>query len=68
MKQGSGAVVVGAKVTVTNPKTSLNRAKNTNAAGMYTLPNLLPGLYKRQVPRSCALPPAAPGDTRRFDE
>ena len=32
MKQGSGAVVVGAKVTVTNPKTSLNRAKNTNAA------------------------------------
>src|SRR6266436_3769634 len=41
----SGAVLVGAAVTVTNPQTSFARTENTNGAGIYTFPNLLPGLY-----------------------
>jgi hypothetical protein len=45
----SGAVVVGAAVSVTNPQTGFTRAETTNAAGIYTFPNLLPGLYNVKV-------------------
>jgi hypothetical protein len=45
----SGAVVVGAPVTVTNPQTGFTRAETTNASGIYTFPNLLPGLYNVKV-------------------
>jgi len=41
----SGAVVVNATVTVTNPQTNFTRATATNAAGNYTFPALLPGVY-----------------------
>src|SRR5947209_18233048 len=49
----SGGVVVGAAVTVTNPQTSQTRTDNTNSSGLYTFPNLLPGVYDVKV--------AAPG-------
>src|ERR1700731_4886915 len=41
----SGALVVGAIVTVTNPETNLTRSGTTNSAGNYTFPSLLPGIY-----------------------
>src|ERR1700682_3362799 len=41
----SGALVVGATVTVTNPETNLTRSGITNNAGNYTFPSLLPGTY-----------------------
>ncbi|MBI3694537.1 MAG: TonB-dependent receptor [Acidobacteria bacterium] len=41
----SGAVVSGASVTVTNPQTNFTRQVNTNTAGNYTFPGLLPGVY-----------------------
>jgi hypothetical protein len=45
----SGGVLVGAAVTVTNPQTSFTRTENTNSSGLYTFPNLLPGLYDIKV-------------------
>jgi hypothetical protein len=45
----SGGVVIGAAVTVTNPQTSLARTENTNSSGLYTFPNLLPGVYDVKV-------------------
>ena len=45
----SGGVVIGAAVTVTNPQTSLARTENTNGSGLYTFPNLLPGVYDVKV-------------------
>ncbi len=45
----SGGVVVKAAVTVTNPQTNFTRTENTNAAGVYTFPNLLPGVYSIKV-------------------
>src|ERR1700730_1090736 len=45
----SGGVLVGAAVTVTNPQTSFNRTENTNGAGLYSFPSLLPGLYNVRV-------------------
>lgn len=41
----SGAVIVGAAVTVTNPQTNLTRSATTNSAGNYSFPALLPGVY-----------------------
>ncbi len=41
----TGAVVVGAKVTVTNTQTGVSRALTTDAAGRYNAPNLTPGKY-----------------------
>jgi len=41
----SGAVVVNATVTVTNPQTNFTRTALTNSAGNYTFPALLPGVY-----------------------
>src|SRR5437588_11712973 len=45
----SGGLLVGAAVTVTNPETSLTRTENTNGSGIYSFPNLLPGLYNIRV-------------------
>src|SRR5882724_10482840 len=45
----SGGVLVGAAVTVTNPQTSFTRTENTNSAGIYTFPSLLPGAYNVRV-------------------
>jgi hypothetical protein len=41
----SGAVIIGATVTVTNPQTNFTRTATTNSAGAYTFPALLPGVY-----------------------
>jgi hypothetical protein len=42
----SGAVVPGVKVTVTNTDTGVARALETNAAGNYIAPELIPGTYE----------------------
>ena len=41
----SGAVVTGAKVTITNTATRISRSLTTTAAGDYNAPNLEPGPY-----------------------
>ena len=41
----SGAVLVNATVSVTNPQTNLTRTGSTNNAGAYAFPALLPGVY-----------------------
>lgn len=41
----TGAVVIGATVTVVNPQTNFTRQLQTNSAGNYTFPALLPGVY-----------------------
>ena len=41
----SGAVIAGAKVTVTNAATNVSREVETNASGNYTVPFLNPGIY-----------------------
>lgn len=41
----SGAVVPNAKVTVTNPGTSVTQAVETNESGFYSIPFLVPGKY-----------------------
>jgi len=42
----SGAVVAGARVTVTNASTNLSRQLTTTGAGEYVAPNLEPGPYR----------------------
>jgi hypothetical protein len=41
----SGAVVVNAKVVVTETNTGVSRTSNTNESGNYSFPNLPPGAY-----------------------
>jgi hypothetical protein len=41
----SGAAIGGAKVSIANKATGVNRDVTTDAAGLYSAPNLLPGLY-----------------------
>jgi hypothetical protein len=45
----SGAVVVGAKVTITNVNTTVVNHAETTSAGSYNLPDLLPGTYTVQA-------------------
>jgi hypothetical protein len=45
----SGAVVVNATVSVKNLATGVSTAVKTNAQGLYSLPNLLPGKYQQSV-------------------
>src|SRR2546426_2940306 len=42
----SGAAIAGAKVTITNKATGITRDVTTDAAGFYSVPNLLPGPYE----------------------
>jgi hypothetical protein len=49
IKDTSGAVVVGASVTVTNAGTGIARGTTTNEAGIYTVPLLQPGIYNIRV-------------------
>jgi hypothetical protein len=45
----SGGGVAGAPVTVTNVQKDVARNLNTDAAGEYVAPNLLPGTYAARV-------------------
>ena len=45
----SGAVIPGAKVTVTNVDQGISRVVPTNSAGRYQVPGLLPGNYEVQA-------------------
>jgi len=47
----SGAVVSGAKVTITEMKTGVSRSATTNEDGNYEFPNLPPGQYEVAVER-----------------
>ena len=42
----SGAAIAGAKVSVANKATGVTRDASTDAAGFYSVPNLLPGPYE----------------------
>ena len=52
IRDSSGAVVAGAKVSVLNTETSFVRTLVTNSEGDYTAPSLEPGLYKVSVEAS----------------
>jgi hypothetical protein len=45
VKDPQGAIVVGAKVTVTEIATNVQHATTTNGSGLYAFPDLLPGTY-----------------------
>src|SRR5262249_40160413 len=45
----SGAMVANAPVTVTNSGTNFSRSTVTNAAGVYSFPDLVPGTYQVRV-------------------
>jgi hypothetical protein len=48
----TGAVMVGVKVTLTNPATNATREVQTNDAGLYAFPALPPGIYSLNVQKS----------------
>src|SRR5579862_1211017 len=45
VSDSSGAIISGAKVTITNTATGISRSLTTNGAGDYSAPNLEPGPY-----------------------
>src|SRR5216684_2954596 len=49
VKDPSGAVAPNAAVTATNSKTNVARSTATNAAGIYSFPDLTPGIYDVKV-------------------
>src|SRR5215469_15019883 len=49
VKDSAGAVIVGAKVTLSNTATNAVRETTTTAAGVYSFPSLQPGLYTVRV-------------------
>lgn len=48
----TGAVIVGARVTITNTATGASRVATTNDSGNYSIPNLPPATYKLVVEQS----------------
>src|SRR5712672_3621204 len=49
VKDPSGAVMPNASVTVTNTATNIGRSPVTNTSGVYSFPNLVPGIYQVKV-------------------
>ena len=49
VRDGTGAFIPGATVTITNKETNLTREVTTNAEGGYSVINVLPGPYNVQV-------------------
>src|SRR5260370_29398393 len=49
VSDASGAVVTNAKVSVKNTATDVTRDVTTDSAGVYSAPNLLPGVYEITV-------------------
>ncbi len=41
----TGAVIPGANVTISNMATGVEQTTTTNASGVYTFPNVVPGQY-----------------------
>src|SRR6202040_778664 len=52
VKDQSGAIAPNAAVTATNTKTNVARSTATNAAGIYSFPDLTPGTYEVKVAAS----------------
>jgi hypothetical protein len=52
VKDSSGAVIVGANVTVTNTATQQTRTAASNESGNYVVPYLVPGTYTVRAERS----------------
>jgi hypothetical protein len=52
VKDQSGAVAPNASVTVTNMETNVARSTVTNADGIYSFPDLTPGIYQVKVAAS----------------
>jgi outer membrane receptor protein involved in Fe transport len=48
----SGAAIVGAKVTATQPATGLSRTTQSSGAGLYSFSSLPPGVYQVQIEAS----------------
>jgi hypothetical protein len=46
VKDSSGAVIPNAQISITDLATSVSRSVSSNAAGLYTAPNLSPGNYE----------------------
>ena len=49
IRDPSGALVPNASVTVTNTATNVARSTETNSAGLYSFPDLSPGVYDVKV-------------------
>src|SRR5882757_8365606 len=49
VKDSSGAVIPNAQISITDLATSVSRSISSNAAGLYTAPNLSPGNYEVRV-------------------
>src|SRR6202790_261812 len=49
VKDSSGAVVPNAQISITDVATGVSRSVTSNAAGLYTAPNLQPGTYEVRV-------------------
>lgn len=56
----SGAVIPSAKVQVKNVATGVVKEAATNSAGLYYVPNLIPGTYSIDVPRRVFSPSSLP--------
>ena len=52
VKDPDGALVPGAKVTITNNATGITRETASNDSGEFTVPNLAPGNYSVRVEAS----------------
>jgi hypothetical protein len=52
VRDGSGAVVTGAEISVRNTETNIVRSVVTNEEGLFTVPALNPGLYEIKAARS----------------
>ncbi len=52
VKDNTGAPIVEASVTITNPSTNLSRQLSTNNSGVFTAPQLPPGTYTIRVEKN----------------
>jgi len=49
VSDSSGAVIPNAEVAITNSATGVTRTVTSGSAGLYTAPNLLPGVYDIRI-------------------
>src|SRR5258708_11486173 len=49
VSDSSGAVIPNAEVAITNSATGVTRTVSSGSAGLYTAPNLLPGIYDIRI-------------------